>query len=75
MNDLQTEQSYVDDEISQLVIGLIPKPKGDPNSTNNIQSFTNFRKFYKRQYTKTKSSCSYIHVIIVHYFVHLNLLL
>ena len=27
MNDLQTEQSYVDGEISQLVTGLIPKPK------------------------------------------------
>ena len=27
LNDLQTEQSYVDGEISQLVTGLIPKPK------------------------------------------------
>ena len=27
VNDLQTEQSYVDGEISQLVTGLIPKPK------------------------------------------------
>ena len=27
MSDLQTEQSYVDGEISQLVTGIIPKPK------------------------------------------------
>ena len=27
LSDLQTEQSYVDGEISQLVTGLIPKPK------------------------------------------------
>ena len=44
MSDRQTEQLYVDDEISQLVTDIIPKPK---RIKTRIQSFANFGKFYK----------------------------